>query len=400
VNTRNEVLKMELLSRIAKPRPVGTVQNQEITDFIASYLEPLGYEIRKVPFNCKVWETKASYLIIDGSRLPLQVSPFSEAFCGTGSAVVASNLQELEKAECEGKILFLTENLTQEPLQPKNFPFYFPDEHKAIIECLEAKKPRAIIAVTGSSSMSGLKPFPLIEDGNFHIPIASLDTEVFSEIKDKVLAGVLEVSINSRNETATAHQLIATKKVAAPKGTIVICAHMDSKYNTDGALDNASGVATMLLAARGIETDRYNIDIVPFNSEEYYDPQGELIYLEELKKNGKEVSLLINIDTVAHKGSQVAVAPFNFSENEQLSLNDIMNGCANIVPGQPWYAGDHAAFAFSGTKCLVVCASDIFDACVSYTHCPKDTLDLVDERLIENAADFICKVVNTYDRII
>lgn len=27
-----------------------------------------------------------------------------------------------------------------------------------------------IIAVTGRSSMSGLEPFPVIEDGNFHIP--------------------------------------------------------------------------------------------------------------------------------------------------------------------------------------------------------------------------------------
>lgn len=45
---------MELLARIAKPRPVGTIQNQEITDYIGSYLESLGYETSKVPFNCKV----------------------------------------------------------------------------------------------------------------------------------------------------------------------------------------------------------------------------------------------------------------------------------------------------------------------------------------------------------
>lgn len=86
---------------------------------------------------------------------------------------------------------------------------------------------------------------------------------------------------------------------------------MDSKYNTDAALDNASGVVTMLLAAKGITTDKYNIDIIPFNSEEYYDPQGELIYLEEIKKSGKEILLLINIDTVAHTGSKNAVASFN-----------------------------------------------------------------------------------------
>ena len=39
---------MELLAEIAKPRPVGTVQNQEITGYIESYLEDLGYETIKV----------------------------------------------------------------------------------------------------------------------------------------------------------------------------------------------------------------------------------------------------------------------------------------------------------------------------------------------------------------
>jgi len=387
---------MGLLANIAKPRPVGTVQNQEITEYIGSYLESLGYETRKVPFSCKVWESKESFLVIDGYKFTLQVSPFSEPFAGTGRAAVARDPEELERAECEDRILFLTEDLAQESLQPKDYPFYYPDEHKAIIDCLEAKKPSAIIAVTGGTCMSGLKPFPVIEDGNFHIPVVCLDKELFSEIKDKISEKEMELSIVSKNYPATAYQLIASKKVANSKGTIVICAHMDSKYNTDGALDNASGVAAMLYAAKCIENGRYNIDIVPFNSEEYYDPQGELIYLEDLKKSEKEVSLLINIDTVGHVGSKVAVASVNFNEKEQLELDNIMNSCTGIVSGQPWYAGDHAVFAFAGTKCVIISSSDLFEGCLSYTHCPKDRIDLVDEKLIENAAGYICKLVNAY----
>jgi aminopeptidase YwaD len=387
---------MELLVKIAKPRPVGTVQNQEITDYIESYLGSLGYETRKIPFSCKVWESKESFLVVDGNKLTLQVSPYSESFTGTRTAVIVRNLEELKRIECEDRILFLTEALAQETLQPKNYPFYYPDEHKTIIDCLEAKNPSAIIAITGGTCMSGLKPFHVIEDGNFHIPVACLDKEIFSEIEDKVLGKEMELSIVSQNYITTAHQLIASKKVANPKGTIVICAHMDSKYNTDGALDNASGVATMLYAAKSIETDRYDIDIVPFNSEEYYAPQGELIYLKELEKSKKEVSLLINIDTVAHVGSKVAVASFNFDEKELLELDKVMNSCTNIVSGEPWYAGDHAIFGLGGTKCILISASDLFEGCLSYTHCPKDTINLVDEKLIENAAKFICKVVNDY----
>ena len=135
---------------------------------------------------------------------------------------------------------------------------------------------------------------------------------------------------------------------------------MDSKYNTDGALDNASGVVTMLLAAKGIESDKYNIDIVPFNSEEYYEPKGELIYLDEIQKSGKEIKLLVNIDTVAHVGSKVAAATFNFDEKEQKRFDKVMEECENVVAGEPWYAGDHAAFAFNGTKCVLISASDLF----------------------------------------
>jgi aminopeptidase YwaD len=134
--------------------------------------------------------------------------------------------------------------------------------------------------------------------------------------------------------------------------------------------------------------------MVTFNSEEYYDPQGELIYLKDLEKEEKEISLLINIDTVAHVGSKVAVAYFNFKEKEQLKLDKIMNTSTNIVSGQPWYAGDHAPFVFGGTRCILISASDLFEGCLSYTHCPNDTIDLVDEKLIEDAAEYICKVVN------
>lgn len=387
---------MEILAKIAKPRPVGTLHNLEITNYIGSYLESIGYETKKIPFRCKEWEVKESFLVIDENKQLLQVSPYSLSFVGTRKAVVVRNLEELNKVECEDKILFLTEELTQESLQPKDYPFYYPDEHKEIIDCLEAKKPCAIIAITGESFMSGLRPFPLIEDGNFHIPTANLDKDVFLEIKDKVLERDINIIIDSKNETKTAYQLIASKKVANPKGTIVICAHMDSKYNTNAALDNASGVATLLYAAKKIESENYNIDIVPFNSEEYYDPQGELIYLEELDTYKKEVSLMINIDTVAHVGSKVAVATFNFSEEEQKNLEKLMNSCDNIVEGQPWYAGDHAVFAFGGTKCILISSSDLFEGCLSYTHFPKDTIDLVDEVLIKDAAEFICKVVNNF----
>ena len=114
------------------------------------------------------------------------------------------------------------------------------------------------------------------------------------------------------------------------------------------------------------------------------------------QKSEKEIKLLVNIDTVAHVGSKVAAATFNFDEKEQKRFDKVMEECENVVAGEPWYAGDHAAFAFNGTKCVLISASDLFEECMYYTHCPKDTVDLVDRELIKNAAEYICKIINSY----
>lgn len=388
---------MDMMARIAKPRPVGTAQNIEIAKYMEACLKDLGYETSLEPFNCVVWDSGESYLSVDDNRFTIHVSPFSNSFFGTRKAVVAGSLEELDGLDCSDEVLFLTGELSKEPLQPKDYPFYYPEEHKAIIELLEAKKPAAIIAVTGGTLMSGLRPFHLIEDGNFHIPVACMGKEIYESIKEMMDNNEIEVSMESWNTKATAYQLIASKRVANPKGTIVVCAHMDTKYNTNGALDNASGVAAMLHAAKGFDNGSYDIDIVPFNTEEYYDPQGELVYLQKLKESGKEVSLVVNIDTVAHVGSKIAVASFNFDEKDQGELERVKISCCNIVDGEPWYAGDHAIFAFSGVNCVLVYASDLFEGCLSHTHCPKDTLEQVDENLIKNAAEFVCRLVNSYE---
>ena len=133
---------------------------------------------------------------------------------------------------CKNKILILTQELAKEPLQPKDYPFYYPEEHKQLINLLEEKSPLAIIAVTGKHSMCGLDPFPLFEDGNFLIPSAYINEEVFKEVKKLYNKKICSLVINSKKILKDSRQIIATKKSKSSRGKIVICAHMDTKYNT------------------------------------------------------------------------------------------------------------------------------------------------------------------------
>uniref|UniRef100_S0DD92 Putative aminopeptidase n=1 Tax=termite gut metagenome TaxID=433724 RepID=S0DD92_9ZZZZ len=82
----------------------------------------------------------------------------------------------------------------------------------------------------------------------------------------------------------------------------MVCAHMDSKYDTPAALDNAAGLALMIRTMdflKDYELD-YNIEFVPFNSEEYFGVTGELIYLDDCKQRGNTPDLVINMDSPGH----------------------------------------------------------------------------------------------------
>lgn len=58
---------------------------------------------------------------------------------------------------------------------------------------------------------------------------------------------------------------------------------MDTKYNIFGALDNAAGIAALLQVAEVLKSEKYDIEIVQFNNEEFCGACGELEYLKLIR---------------------------------------------------------------------------------------------------------------------
>jgi len=171
---------------------------------------------------------------------------------------------------------------------------------------------------------------------------------------------------------------------------------MDSKYNTPGALDNAAGVAVLLQVAEALrlKITTYDIDFVPFNSEEYFGADGELKYLELLERENANIVLMVNIDSPCHKGSETAISLYHVGEDMRKVMEQVMAGNDHIVSGDQWYAGDHAPFAFRGIPCMAVTSSDFFSGALEYTHTPEDTLSTVSPEMIEPAARYLADVVS------
>lgn len=382
----------KLLETIAIPRAVGTSGNNKIIQLMKERFRRDGYAVKSMPFACKVWNAEESYIEWDDNKQLINVSPYSKGINGNGYIKYVDTLEKLEQLdqlEYEDVILFVSGELAEEQFQPKDYPFYYPDEHKRIIDLLEEKKPRAIIAVTGKHPMCGLNPFPLFDDGNFQIPSGYMSINDFMEIKDDILDKCVTINIASNCEETTSEQLCAYKRVEKSQGKIVICAHMDSKNNAVGALDNASGVVTLMKLAENLHLEDYDIDFVPFNSEEYYGANGELLYLEDMQKSADNIKLLINIDSVGHIGSKVDVSFYNISEEYTSNITKIISENKDVQLGQEWYAGDHVPFAFQGIPCIAIASSDMWEGGLDQTHTMEDTVPNVDEKLLTEAESFV-----------
>lgn len=190
----------DIMKKMLKERPVGSKNNRDILLFLEKMMVDMGYAVEKLPFICTTWETGESCLTLNDRKIEIQASPFSQSFEGPGKLAFVRNLDELEATNCQGCILVVGGELVATPLQPKEYPFYYPDEHRYLIELFERKQPAAIIACTGKHALCGLQPFPLFEDGNFLIPSAYVPEAMFKELQDDDKEGIARVSIQTKNK--------------------------------------------------------------------------------------------------------------------------------------------------------------------------------------------------------
>jgi len=376
-------------AEICTNRPVGSTGNEKVIGILNSAFSELNYKVNELPFDCTVWQSNNSFIEQNNKKLDIFPSPFSRGLKGSFPLKFVSSLTELKSIRNFKGVLVFQNELTKTGLFPKNFPFYFPEEHQIMYEIIEKINPKGIIAVSGQDPISGLNPFPVFEDANLEIPTAFVASlENISEDNE------ISVEINSTICKGKSKQIIFRKE-GLSKDIILIAAHMDSKYYTEGAIDNASGLYTMYQIAKHIKSDdfKHTIEIVPFNGEDSPEVPGQLAYLKYLEDNGFKVKSVINIDGVGHIGSEGMFSFYNFDE----SLKTEIITKNSILEGEQWYGGDHTMFVFQEIPCIAVTASDMFTHLMKITHTKNDKNELVDINLLERLGETIANIIKTLD---
>ncbi len=370
-------------------RRTGSPGNREATTFFAGIARSHGFAIAAPVFDCVDWEQAGVDLKVGDNAFAAFASPYS-AGCRVEAALAqSSTVEELEAAEAAGKILLLTGDLTREQLMPKNFPFYNPEEHQRIIRALEGQAPAAIIAATTRDPEmmgGGVYPFPLFVDGDFDIPSVYMTAEEGSRLAGRVGQRVALESRATRIP-ATGCNVIASKG-GRSRRRVVAFAHIDAWLGTPGAGDNASGTVLLLLLAELLAgyTGGLGIELVAMNGEDYYANPGEQQWLALNTGRFSDILLGINVDDVGYYKGKVGYSLYNCPADLATVVQQTFAAYDGLVPGEPWYQGDHGLFLLNEIPALALTSEQLAELMGGITHTPNDTPAVVDvARLAEVA---------------
>ncbi len=385
-------------------RQVGSPGNQAATDFLARKLTGFGFRTECPEFQCIDWVTGGASLTVAEEGFGVFSSPYSLGCQASGELVAVNHLEELEnilqhaphpdplhlgKRGAMGKqILLIRGELAKEQLMAKNFPFYNPPEHQHIIHLLETLSPQAIVVATSRNpEMAGaVYPFPLIEDGDFDIPSVYMTEEEGTRL---VARAGKTVSLVSRARRIPSKGCIVTaRKGAAQRLRIVVCAHIDTKIGTPGALDNAGGVAVLLLLAELLEgyNGKLGVEIYVVNGEDYYAASGEKQYLQENRGKMDQILLNINLDAAGYINGDTAYSMYDCPEGLRTAIKKAFATQAGIVEGEQWYQSDHMVFVQNQVPAVAVTSKTILEILTRIAHTDADRPELVDPDKLVNIA--------------
>ena len=369
-------------------RRVGSEGNRLATSFFTESVRSFGFEVECPEFECIDWKSDGATITVDNHSYAVQASPYSLGTRGKAPLVTASSTAEMEKLSLANKIVLLRGQLTREQFLPKNFPFFQAEEQQHIIQLLEKGKPLAIITATSRNpEMAGaLYPFPVFEDGDFDIPSVFITQEQGNELAEHV-GDEIFLEIQAERLPAQGSNVVA-RKGNDRNNRIVLFAHIDAKPGTPGALDNGTGIVTLLLLAELLKNYGGSrcIEIVALNGEDYYSNPGEQLYLKQNEDRFHEIALGINMDGLGYIKGKTAYSLYECSSEMIDSIEKVFSSEDSFCSGESRFQGDHAIFLMNGCPALALTSELVTELMVEYVHTERDTLDIIDPEKLARTA--------------
>ncbi|NBC96910.1 MAG: M28 family peptidase [Deinococcus-Thermus bacterium] len=374
-------------------RPTGSPAGRRAEAYVAGVLERRGWTVERQPFSCLDWAPGPARVRADGRDWAAVPSPWGPACDVGGPRIAADRVETLEAADMAGHVVIAHGTLTDEALFPLHFPFLIVEAHRRIARALAANPPLALIA----ASPDDARPVPWIEDGDLSVPVATV-----SRADGEALAagsGPVAVRIEAERRPGRGANVLARR---TPEGArtadarmprVVVTAHLDTKPETPGALDNAAGVAALLALAGVVHEappDRV-VEIALLNGEDHYAAPGQVRYLRNAALTN--VRRVVNCDGVGLRGSPVGVATMGAPAELERAVTTLRASHPRIEALAPWPQGDHMPFVAAGVPALALTSTRIFEEIERRVHTPADTVDGVDPASVAATVCFVAEAL-------
>lgn len=372
-------------------RLVGTPGNRAATDFFNRTVSGLGWQIETQRFDCLDYHKGEVSLKAGSTDFAITISPYSMGCNLQAELSVAANLEDLRTGNHRSKVLLLKDELTKEQLAPTKYVFYNPDHHKEIYRLLENQQPAAILtATTRNPELAGAQyPFPLIEDGDFNIPTAFM-TDVEGARLAALAGQPVSLKMDAQRLPSWSENICAFN--GNPDGKrIVVCAHIDAKTGTPGAVDNASGVVVLLLLAEMLKarSSALPVELLAMNGEDHYSAGGELAYLNRHTGRLDEILLAINVDGAGFRGHPSEISFYDCPQSFKETALKTLSHYLSIREGAIWYQSDHMVFAMNQVPAIALTTAAFMQMETEIAHTEKDIPELVDTGLLIDIAGYL-----------
>lgn len=369
-------------------RPAGSRANRAAADFIAGEMEQAGYEVIAQEFPCPDWRALAVELTVAGKKIPAVVNTHSPSCDIEAELVPVSSAGDLRDNDLTGKIAVVHGEITRGGFMPKNFDRrYYVDENKdRFMDLLEKCGPSAIIAESHYDI-----PLPVLQDSELDIPSVSVHRDEVPFLLENS-GSPARMKIVSESRESTGSNLIGRLGNSAKK--ILLCAHYDSFPGTPGAMDNAAGIAAMLLLARYLKEleTKAAIELVAYGGEDSWFP-GDALYIQEYPPD--DIIAAINIDGIGFKDANRMAAFFGCPDELVARITETAKRFGDFVEG-PFYESDHGFFWPLGIPTLAF-TSMCMELLGKVTHTEYDTMDLLDIGKIGQTAGLVLEIVKMFD---
>lgn len=384
---------LQVLCNEIGARPTGSQNNQKAVLYACKEFEKYGLNIKKQEFACMDWKNYGGSIQANGSLYPVLPSPYSLPCDVHGKILSVETIEELRKKKLAGRIVLLHGKLTDEPLMPKSFVFWNPEEHKEIISLLETGAPLAVLTVSPSEEADTA----IIEDGDFTLPCAVISRKISKFFTDGTN---VHLTINTIRKPAKSANVIAD--LGSGERKICFSAHIDTSANTFGVLDNASGVALLLSLASKLSahTCPCHIEFVLFNGEDYYSNPGEMAYLNTFLCSPSDYLFAVNIDGAGLKESDTVYSFYECPPSLEQTVTSLSAQYEGYHKVAPWPQGDHTLFSISGVPAISVTSDQIFTLTEQVLHTKKDRIELIDTEKLKDLAKFLYELILNYKELL